>query len=66
MMGAAPWGRIQKSWPDIAVVTQSPEAIVRYDWTDRPMPGDVTACRPDRVLVIGTVEDYTTVGNKVL
>jgi hypothetical protein len=48
------------------VVTQSPEAIVRCDWTDRLMSGDVTACRPDRVLVIGTVEDYTTVGNKVL
>jgi hypothetical protein len=32
---------------------------------ERLMPTDVKACRPDRVLVIGTVEDYMTVGHKV-
>jgi hypothetical protein len=32
----------------------------------RLMPTDATACRPDKVLlVIGTVEDYMTVGHKV-
>jgi hypothetical protein len=29
------------------------------------MPRDVTVDRTDRVLVIGTVEDYMTVGHKV-
>jgi hypothetical protein len=29
------------------------------------MPRDVTVDRPDRVLVIGTVEDYMTIGHKV-
>jgi hypothetical protein len=32
---------------------------------ERLMPRDVTVDRPDRVLVIGTVEDYMTVGHKV-
>jgi hypothetical protein len=32
---------------------------------ERIMPTDATACRPDRVLVIATVEDYMTVGHKV-
>jgi hypothetical protein len=31
----------------------------------RLMPTDATACTPDRVLVIGTVEYYMTVGHKV-
>jgi hypothetical protein len=32
---------------------------------ERLMPRDVTVDRPDRVLVIDTVEDYMTVGHKV-
>jgi hypothetical protein len=32
---------------------------------ERIMPMDATACRPDRVLVIDTVEDYISVGHKV-
>jgi hypothetical protein len=32
---------------------------------ERRMPTDATACRPDRVLVIGTVEYYMTAGHKV-
>jgi hypothetical protein len=61
----APWGCIRKSWPDIAVVTHPPESTLRHDWMERLMPMDATACRPERVLVISTVEDYTTVGHKV-
>jgi hypothetical protein len=64
-MGEAPWGRIWKSWPEIFVVTQSPEVTVRYEWMERLMPRDVTVDRKDRVLVIVTVEDYMTVGHKV-
>jgi hypothetical protein len=29
------------------------------------MPGDMAVDRPDRVLVIDTIEDYMTVGHKV-
>jgi hypothetical protein len=36
-MGEAPWGHIWKSWPDIVVVTQPPEATVRYEWMERLM-----------------------------
>jgi hypothetical protein len=61
----APWGCIWKCWPDIVVVTQPPEAAVRHDWMERIMPNDVTVDRPGRVLVIGTVEYYMTVGHKV-
>jgi hypothetical protein len=64
-IGEAPWGRIRKSWPDIVVITQPPEATVRHEWMERIMPRGVMVDRPDRVLVIGTVEDYTTVGHKV-
>jgi hypothetical protein len=64
-MGEAPWGCIRKSWPVIVVVTQPPEATVRYEWMERLMHRDVTVDRPDRVLVIGTIEDYMTVGHKV-
>jgi hypothetical protein len=64
-IGEAPQGCIRKSWPNIVVVTQPPEATVRYEWMERLMPRDVTVDRPDRVLVIGTVEDYTTVGHQV-
>jgi hypothetical protein len=46
-------------------VTQPPEATVRYEWMERLMPRDVTVNRLEKVLVIGTVEDYTTVGHKV-
>jgi hypothetical protein len=64
-MGEAPWGRILKSWPDIVVVTQPPEATVRYECMEHLMPRDVTVDRTDRVLVIGTVEDYMTIRHKV-
>jgi hypothetical protein len=63
--GGEPWGRIQNYWPDIVVVTHTPEATVRYEWMERLMPRDMTVDRPDRVLVIGTVEYYMTVGHKV-
>jgi hypothetical protein len=56
-MGEAPWGHIRKSWPDIDVVTPPPEATVRYEWMERLMPMDVTVDIPDRVLVIGTLDD---------
>jgi hypothetical protein len=64
-IGEAPWGCIQKSWPDIVVVEQPPEATVRHEWMERLMPRDVTVDRPDRVLVIGTVEDHMTIEHKV-
>jgi hypothetical protein len=64
-MGEAPWGHIWKSWPEIVVVTQPPEVTVRYEGMERPMPRNIAVDRPDRVLVIGTVEDYMTVGHKV-
>jgi hypothetical protein len=64
-MGEAPWGRIRKSWPEIVVVTQSPESTVRYEWMKRLMPRNMTVDRPDRILVIGTEEDYMTVGQKL-
>jgi hypothetical protein len=61
----APWGRIQKSWPEIVVATQPPEATVRYEWMERLMPRNMAVDRPDMVLVIGTLEDYMTVEHKV-
>jgi hypothetical protein len=64
-MGEAPWGRIQKSWSENVVMTQPPEATVRYEWMERLMPRNMVVNRPERVLVIGTVEDYTTIGHKV-
>jgi hypothetical protein len=64
-MGEAPWGRIWKSWPDIVVVTQPPEANVRYEWMERLMPRNMAVDRPDRVLVIGAIVDYMTVEHKV-
>jgi hypothetical protein len=64
-MGEAPWGRIRKSWPDIVVVTQPPEATLRYEWMGRLISRNVTVDRPDRVLFICTVEYYVTVGHKV-
>jgi hypothetical protein len=64
-MGEAPWGRIRKSWPEIVVVTHPPEATVRYEWMECLIPRKMAVDRPDRVLVIGTVEDYTTVKHKV-
>jgi hypothetical protein len=54
-MGGSPWGRIWKSWPDIVIVSQLPEATVRYEWMERLMPRDVMVDRPERVLVIGNV-----------
>jgi hypothetical protein len=64
-MGGGPWGRIRKSWPDIVVVTQPPEATVRHEWMERLMPRGMTVERPDRVLLIRTVKDYMTVGHKL-
>jgi hypothetical protein len=64
-MGEAPCGRIRKSWLEIIVVTQPPEATVRHDWTERLVPRNMAVDRPDRVLVVGTVEDYMTVEHKV-
>jgi hypothetical protein len=55
MGGGAPWGSIQKSWPEIVVVTQPPEITVRYEWMEHLMPRNMAVDRPDRVLVIGTV-----------
>jgi hypothetical protein len=46
-------------------VTHPPEAIVRYEWMESIIPRDVMVDRPDRVIVIDTVEDYMTVGHKV-
>jgi hypothetical protein len=43
----------------------APDTTVRYEWMERLIPRDVTVDRLDRVLVIGTVEDYTTVKHKV-
>jgi hypothetical protein len=64
-MGEAPWGRIRKSWLKIVVVTQPPKATVIYEWMERLMPRNMVVDRLDRVLVIGTVEDYMTVKHKV-
>jgi hypothetical protein len=64
-IGEAPWGHIRKSWPEIVVVTQTPEATVRYEWIERPMPRNMMVDRPERVIVIDTVEDYMTVGHKI-
>jgi hypothetical protein len=38
---------------------------VRYEWMERIMPRNLMVDRPDRVLVIGTIEDNMTVGHKV-
>jgi hypothetical protein len=64
-MGEAPWGCIRKSWSEIFVVTQPPEVTVIYEWMERLMPRNTVVDRPDRVLVISTVEDYMTVEHKV-
>jgi hypothetical protein len=64
-MGEAPWGRIQKSWPEFFVVIQPPEATVRYEWMERIMPRNMVMDRPGWVLVIGAVEDYMTIEHKV-
>jgi hypothetical protein len=65
MIGEAPWGCIRKSCPDIFVVTQPPEVMVRHEWMEHLMTRDVMVDRLDRVLLIGTVEDHMTVGHKV-
>jgi hypothetical protein len=53
-VGEAHWGCIWRSWSDIVVMTQSPEATVRHEWMESLMPRDVTMDIPDRVLVICT------------
>jgi hypothetical protein len=47
-------------------MTQPPEAKLRYEWMEHPMPRNMGVVRPDRVLVVETVEDYMTVTHKVL
>jgi hypothetical protein len=64
-IGEAPWGRIRKSWPEVFVVTQLPEAKLRYEWMEHLMPRIMGVVGSDRVLVVGTVEDYMTVEHKV-
>jgi hypothetical protein len=64
-IGEAPWGCIRKSWPDIFVVTQPPKSTLRHALMECLMPTNATAYRPDRVLLMGTVEDYMTAGHKV-
>jgi hypothetical protein len=54
-LGEAPWGRIRKSWPEIVVVTQPPEATLRYEWMEHLMPRNMVVDRPDRVLMVVTV-----------
>jgi hypothetical protein len=48
-MGEAPWGRIQKSWPEIVFVIQPPDATFRYEWMEHLMPRNMGVARPDRV-----------------
>jgi hypothetical protein len=64
-MGEAPWGCIRKSWPEIVVMAQLPEATLRYDWMEHLMPRSMVVDRSDMVLVVGTMEDYMTVEHKV-
>jgi hypothetical protein len=64
-MGEAPWGRIQKYWPEVVVVTQPPGDTLRYEWMEHLMPRNMGVFRPDRVFVVVTVEDYMTVEHKV-
>jgi hypothetical protein len=64
-MGEAPWGRILKSWLEIVVVNQPRAATLRYEWMEHLMPRNMVVDRPDRVLVVGTVEYYMTVKHKV-
>jgi hypothetical protein len=45
----------------VVVVTQPPEEKWRYEWMEQLMPKNMGIVRPDRVLVVGTVEDYMTV-----
>jgi hypothetical protein len=65
IMGEAPWGRIRMSWPEIVVVTQPPKATLRYEWMEHLVPRTMFVDRPERVLAVGTVEDYMTVEHKV-
>jgi hypothetical protein len=61
-MGEAPWGGIRKSWLEIVVETQPPpEDTLRYEWMEHLMLRNMVVDRTDRVLVVGTVEDYMTV-----
>jgi hypothetical protein len=46
-------------------VTQSPEAKVGYECMEHLMPSNMGVVRPDRVLVVGTVEDCMTVEHKL-
>jgi hypothetical protein len=64
-MGEAPWGRIRKSWPEVVVVTQPPEVTLRYEWMEHLMPRNMGVDRLDRVLLVGTIEDYMALEHKV-
>jgi hypothetical protein len=46
-------------------MTQPPKFTARYEWMERLMTRDMTMDRPDRVIVIVTIEDYMTIGHKV-
>jgi hypothetical protein len=48
-----------------SVVTQPPDATLRYEWMERLMCRNMVVDRPDRVLVVRTVEEYMTVKQKV-
>jgi hypothetical protein len=63
--GEALWGRICRSRPEVVVVTQSPEEKLRCEWMEHLIPKNMGIVRPDRILVVGTVEDYMTVEHKV-
>jgi hypothetical protein len=43
----------------------APKAKLRYEWMEHLMPKNMGIVRPDRVLVVRTVEDYMTVEHKV-
>jgi hypothetical protein len=49
----------------VVVVTQPPEMKLRYAWIEHLMPKNVGILRPDRALVVGTMEYYMTVEHKV-
>jgi hypothetical protein len=66
IMGEAPWGHIWKTWPEVVAATQPPEMNLWHGWMENLMPKNMVIVSPDRVLVVGTVEDYVmTVEYKV-
>jgi hypothetical protein len=59
-MGEAPLGRTRRSWLEVIVVMHPPNAKLRYEWMEHLIPNNMGILRPDRVLEVGTVEDYMT------